>query len=164
MNPSMAEPSKETLRESASTPGRRDRDHLQCAHHIGEPQADELDPFALRSSEERSHAACPSSSSRITPVATPKGASGTGLRLLVCAFGHVTRLDPWQSRQSSAFAPGTSRRPRRTASRSPVSPAYDQLTAGIFDEAGIDFLLVGDSAGNNVCQATTRPCRCRSTT
>lgn len=28
--------------------------------------------------------------------------------------------------------------------------SYDQLTAGIFDEAGIDFLLVGDSAGNNV--------------
>lgn len=28
--------------------------------------------------------------------------------------------------------------------------SYEQLTAGIFDEAGIDFLLVGDSAGNNV--------------
>lgn len=28
--------------------------------------------------------------------------------------------------------------------------SYDQLSAGIFDEAGIDFLLVGDSAGNNV--------------
>jgi 3-methyl-2-oxobutanoate hydroxymethyltransferase len=28
--------------------------------------------------------------------------------------------------------------------------SYDQLTAGIFDEAGIDFLLVGDSAGNVV--------------
>jgi len=28
--------------------------------------------------------------------------------------------------------------------------SYDQLTAHIFDEAGIDFLLVGDSAGNNV--------------
>jgi 3-methyl-2-oxobutanoate hydroxymethyltransferase len=28
--------------------------------------------------------------------------------------------------------------------------SYDQLTAKIFDEAGIDFLLVGDSAGNNV--------------
>ncbi len=28
--------------------------------------------------------------------------------------------------------------------------SYDMLTAGIFDEAGIDFLLVGDSAGNNV--------------
>ncbi len=28
--------------------------------------------------------------------------------------------------------------------------SYDQLTAGIFDEAGIDFLLVGDSAANNV--------------
>ena len=28
--------------------------------------------------------------------------------------------------------------------------SYDMLTAAIFDEAGIDFLLVGDSAGNNV--------------
>ncbi|MCU1525953.1 MAG: panB [Microbacteriaceae bacterium] len=28
--------------------------------------------------------------------------------------------------------------------------SYDQLTASIFDRAGIDFLLVGDSAGNNV--------------
>src|SRR6201991_4991694 len=28
--------------------------------------------------------------------------------------------------------------------------SYDQLTAGIFDRAGIAFLLVGDSAGNNV--------------
>ncbi len=28
--------------------------------------------------------------------------------------------------------------------------SYDQLTAGIFDSAGIDFLLVGDSAGNTV--------------
>jgi 3-methyl-2-oxobutanoate hydroxymethyltransferase len=28
--------------------------------------------------------------------------------------------------------------------------SYDQLTARIFDQAGIDFLLVGDSAGNNV--------------
>jgi 3-methyl-2-oxobutanoate hydroxymethyltransferase len=28
--------------------------------------------------------------------------------------------------------------------------SYDQLTAQIFDSAGIDFLLVGDSAGNNV--------------
>jgi 3-methyl-2-oxobutanoate hydroxymethyltransferase len=28
--------------------------------------------------------------------------------------------------------------------------SYDQLTASIFDSAGIDFLLVGDSAGNTV--------------
>lgn len=28
--------------------------------------------------------------------------------------------------------------------------SYDQLTASIFDQAGIDFLLVGDSAGNTV--------------
>ena len=28
--------------------------------------------------------------------------------------------------------------------------SYDMLTAQIFDEAGLDFLLVGDSVGNNV--------------
>jgi len=36
--------------------------------------------------------------------------------------------------------------------------SYDQLTARIFDEAGIDFLLVGDSAANNVLgYGTTLP-------
>lgn len=36
--------------------------------------------------------------------------------------------------------------------------SYDQLTASIFDEAGIDFLLVGDSAGNTVLgYSTTLP-------
>ena len=36
--------------------------------------------------------------------------------------------------------------------------AYDQYTAAIFDEAGIEVLLVGDSAANNVMgQATTLP-------
>src|SRR3954469_22933817 len=28
--------------------------------------------------------------------------------------------------------------------------SYDYLTASVFDQAGIDFLLVGDSAGNTV--------------
>ncbi|HEX3712676.1 MAG TPA: 3-methyl-2-oxobutanoate hydroxymethyltransferase, partial [Trebonia sp.] len=32
----------------------------------------------------------------------------------------------------------------------PMLTAYDALTAGIFDEAGIPVLLVGDSAGNVV--------------
>ena len=36
--------------------------------------------------------------------------------------------------------------------------AYDQYTSGIFDEAGIEVLLVGDSAANNVMgHATTLP-------
>ncbi len=33
--------------------------------------------------------------------------------------------------------------------------SYDQLTAGIFDEAGIEVLLVGDSASNNVLGNST---------
>lgn len=33
--------------------------------------------------------------------------------------------------------------------------SYDTLTAGIFDEAGIELLLVGDSAGNNVLGYST---------
>lgn len=38
--------------------------------------------------------------------------------------------------------------------------SYDMLSAQIFDEAGIDFLLVGDSAGNNVFgYDTTLPVR-----
>ena len=52
--------------------------------------------------------------------------------------------------RSSGCAPGTSRRRRSRASKITGLTSYDQLTAQIFDEAGIDFLLVGDSAGNNV--------------
>ncbi len=40
--------------------------------------------------------------------------------------------------------------------------SYDFLSATIFDQAGIDFLLVGDSAGNSV-SATTPPCPSRWT-
>ena len=31
----------------------------------------------------------------------------------------------------------------------PMLTSYEQITASIFDEAGIPVLLVGDSAGNN---------------
>ena len=34
--------------------------------------------------------------------------------------------------------------------RWPMLTSYDMLTAGLFDEAGIPVLLVGDSAANNV--------------
>ena len=46
--------------------------------------------------------------------------------------------------------PRTSRTPRRQGIKITGLTSYDKLTAGIFDEAGIDFLLVGDSAGNTV--------------
>ncbi|WP_022880904.1 3-methyl-2-oxobutanoate hydroxymethyltransferase [Gryllotalpicola ginsengisoli] len=39
---------------------------------------------------------------------------------------------------------------KRTGIKITGLTSYDQLTARIFDEAGIDFLLVGDSAANNV--------------
>ena len=70
------------------------------------------------------------------------------------------------ARSSSADAPGEhpygqSTGPKRVRTRHfqnaksqgvPITglTSYDMLTARIFDEAGIDFLLVGDSAGNNV--------------
>jgi 3-methyl-2-oxobutanoate hydroxymethyltransferase len=42
--------------------------------------------------------------------------------------------------------------------RWPMLTAYDALTAGVFDEAGIPVLLVGDSAANTVyCHETTLP-------
>lgn len=58
---------------------------------------------------------------------------------------------------AAATAPG----PRRVRTRHfqnakangiPITglTSYDQMTARIFDQAGVDFLLVGDSAGNNV--------------
>ncbi len=39
---------------------------------------------------------------------------------------------------------------KREGTRWAMLTAYDQYTAGIFDEAGIEALLVGDSAANNV--------------
>ena len=53
-------------------------------------------------------------------------------------------------RRSRRCAPATSSGPRRQGSRSPGSPATTTCRRAIFDEAGIDFLLVGDSAGNTV--------------
>jgi 3-methyl-2-oxobutanoate hydroxymethyltransferase len=37
---------------------------------------------------------------------------------------------------------------KQRGERWPMLTAYDALTAGVFDEAGIPVLLVGDSAGN----------------
>ncbi|MEI6406048.1 MAG: 3-methyl-2-oxobutanoate hydroxymethyltransferase [Actinomycetes bacterium] len=38
---------------------------------------------------------------------------------------------------------------KRAGEKWPMLTCYEQITAGIFDEAGIPVLLVGDSAGNN---------------
>lgn len=42
------------------------------------------------------------------------------------------------------------RRAKERGERWAMLTSYDMLTAGLFDEAGIPVLLVGDSAGNNV--------------
>jgi len=63
-----------------------------------------------------------------------------------------------QNPYGGASAPGGPKRVRtrhfQNAKRDGIKitglTSYDQLTARIFDDAGIDFLLVGDSAGNNV--------------
>lgn len=39
---------------------------------------------------------------------------------------------------------------KRRGEKFTMLTAYDMYTAQVFDEAGIDVLLVGDSAGNNV--------------
>ncbi|KQP01137.1 3-methyl-2-oxobutanoate hydroxymethyltransferase [Leifsonia sp. Leaf264] len=65
------------------------------------------------------------------------------------------------SEETNPYGGGTTSGPRRVRTRHfqnakangiPITglTSYDQLTARIFDQAGIDFLLVGDSAGNNV--------------
>jgi 3-methyl-2-oxobutanoate hydroxymethyltransferase len=50
------------------------------------------------------------------------------------------------------------REAKRRGERFTMLTSYDALTAGIFDAAGVDTLLVGDSAANNVLgYATTLP-------
>ncbi|BDZ53191.1 3-methyl-2-oxobutanoate hydroxymethyltransferase [Agromyces marinus] len=63
--------------------------------------------------------------------------------------------NPYGGAQASGGGPKRVRtRHFQTAKRDGIKitglTSYDQLTARIFDDAGIDFLLVGDSAGNNV--------------
>lgn len=61
------------------------------------------------------------------------------------------------SNQNSAFGNGSNRRvtirdlaeAKKQGEKWPMLTAYEQMTADIFDEAGIPVLLVGDSAGNN---------------
>ena len=54
--------------------------------------------------------------------------------------------------------PSDLRRAKDRGERWAMLTSYDMLTAGIFEQAGIPVLLVGDSAGNNVLgHATTVP-------
>ena len=65
---------------------------------------------------------------------------------------------PYGSGPSATGAPKPAKRIRthhlremkERGERFSMLTSYDQLTAGIFDEAGIEVLLVGDSASNNV--------------
>jgi 3-methyl-2-oxobutanoate hydroxymethyltransferase len=75
--------------------------------------------------------AAPQSSGSQAPAAQPKlslyGGTGTGRRVTVRDLAKA----------------------KREGEKWAMLTAYDALTAGVFDEAGIPVLLVGDSAGNN---------------
>lgn len=76
---------------------------------------------------------------------------------------------PYASASAAPGRPGNPEGPRRiriphlqqikdAGAHFAMLTAYDQYTAAIFDEAGIEVLLVGDSAANNVMgHATTLP-------
>jgi len=60
--------------------------------------------------------------------------------------------------QDRRVRPGDLQRAKDRGERWAMLTSYDMLTAGIFEQAGIPVLLVGDSAGNNVLgHATTVP-------
>jgi 3-methyl-2-oxobutanoate hydroxymethyltransferase len=69
-------------------------------------------------------------------------------------FTVASMMDPGSTAAAQANLKRVRTRHFQTAKESGTKitglTSYDQLTAQIFDEAGIDFLLVGDSAGNNV--------------
>ena len=147
----------ETLAEGPLDLGRGDGDRLQGAHHIREPQPDELDPsFLDRAKNEVALLIHPGPFSY--PLQTSE--SGASLDSGTCQSSPPHRPRPRRPTPMAAGAasvPG----PRRVRTRHfqnakangiPITglTSYDQMTARIFDEAGIDFLLVGDSAGNNV--------------
>ncbi|TFB54881.1 3-methyl-2-oxobutanoate hydroxymethyltransferase [Cryobacterium sp. TMT1-62] len=64
----------------------------------------------------------------------------------------VSELNPFVSVQSGPKRVRTRHFHNAKQQGIPITglTSYDMLTAQIFDQAGIDFLLVGDSAGNNV--------------
>lgn len=70
------------------------------------------------------------------------------------ATGPVVETNPYGGAAASGGPKRVRTRHFQNAKREGIKitglTSYDMLTARIFDEAGIDFLLVGDSAGNNV--------------
>jgi 3-methyl-2-oxobutanoate hydroxymethyltransferase len=59
-------------------------------------------------------------------------------------------LAPAQSQPPARMSIAELQRRKDRGERFAVLTSYDQITAGIFESAGIDVLLVGDSAANNV--------------
>ena len=59
-------------------------------------------------------------------------------------------LAPAQSQPPARLSIAELQRRKDRGERFAVLTSYDQITAGIFESAGIDVLLVGDSAANNV--------------
>lgn len=59
-------------------------------------------------------------------------------------------LAPAQSQPPARLSIAELQRRKDRGERFAVLTSYDQITAGIFESAGVDVLLVGDSAANNV--------------
>ncbi|TIC81494.1 3-methyl-2-oxobutanoate hydroxymethyltransferase [Nocardioides sp. GY 10113] len=73
-------------------------------------------------------------------------------------YGGATASSPSASKPVKRIRTQHLREMKQRGERFSMLTSYDQLTAQIFDEAGIEVLLVGDSASNNVLgNATSLP-------
>ncbi|SEE17834.1 ketopantoate hydroxymethyltransferase [Arthrobacter alpinus] len=94
-----------------------------------------------------------------TPESTAKSSSVTDSAELAAPYGNgATSTAHTPAHPASTAIPATVHKVRthhllaakRAGEKFAMLTAYDQYTAQIFDEAGIEVLLVGDSASNNV--------------
>ncbi len=94
-----------------------------------------------------------------TPDSTATSSSGTDSAELVSPYGNgAAAAAPTPAQHATRAIPATAPKVRThhlqaaklAGEKFAMLTAYDQYTAQIFDEAGIEVLLVGDSASNNV--------------